>query len=151
MFFLYIVNCQICKIQFKCPADHLLKKSFRMRYSNLGLSFCWTLPLKRQFHQISQVPLRGTLHRAMCNFSNFAELFQLEMDMYSGVARTGEFTLINWKILKLPSVVLGSSKRLALEIFFKVDQHIKAIFPNINFSDQLPSVFNTRVSKLLII
>jgi len=29
----------------KISADHLLDKSFRMMYSNLGLSFRWTLPL----------------------------------------------------------------------------------------------------------
>ena len=37
------------KQKFKCPAVHLLEKSFPMMYSNIGLSFCWTLPLKCQY------------------------------------------------------------------------------------------------------
>ena len=37
----FYVNCEL--------ATHLLEKSFRIMYGNLGLSFRWTLPLNNLF------------------------------------------------------------------------------------------------------
>ena len=42
---MYIVKWPFNKQKFKYSAVHLLEKSFRMMYSNIGLSFRWTLPL----------------------------------------------------------------------------------------------------------
>ena len=41
-----IVSWPFKKVKHLFSADHLLDKSFRMMYSNLGLSFRWTLPVK---------------------------------------------------------------------------------------------------------
>ena len=35
------------KVKILFLADHLLDKTFQMMYSNLGLSFRWTLPLRK--------------------------------------------------------------------------------------------------------
>ena len=42
----FYVNCEKVKNLFS--AYHLLDKTFQMMYSNLGLSFCWTLPLRKE-------------------------------------------------------------------------------------------------------
>ena len=42
----------INKTLWKWSPDNAEKESFRMMYSNLGLSFCETLPLKRKCHKI---------------------------------------------------------------------------------------------------
>jgi len=39
------VNWPFKKVQILFSADHLLDKTFQMMYSNLGLSFRWTLSL----------------------------------------------------------------------------------------------------------
>ena len=44
-----IVKWPFNKQKFKYSAVHLLEKSFRMMYSNIGLSFRWTLPLNTVF------------------------------------------------------------------------------------------------------
>ena len=44
----FYVNSELAllyKVKISFSATHLLEKSFRMMYSNLGLSFRWTLPL----------------------------------------------------------------------------------------------------------
>ena len=45
--FLKIVKCPFHKIKILCTAKIGIEKSFRLMYSNIGLSFRWTLPLRK--------------------------------------------------------------------------------------------------------
>ena len=46
-----------------------LEKSFRMMYSNIGLTFCWTLPLSIMFHLLINYRHRSKVSLIVTEFT----------------------------------------------------------------------------------